>query len=74
VAKSSTTQRQHLLSINQAAEYAAVSTKTVRRRIADGTIPAVRLGPRAIRVRLQDIDAALRPIPTVGGGPGGEAA
>jgi excisionase family DNA binding protein len=60
-------ERQHLLSINQAAEYAAVSTKTLRRRIADGTIPAVRLGPRAIRVRPADLDAALRPIPSAGG-------
>ena len=67
MAKSSTTQSQHLLSISQAAEYAGVSTKTLRRRIADGTIPACRLGPRAIRVRLSDVEAALRPIPTTGG-------
>jgi excisionase family DNA binding protein len=66
MSRSSTTHARHLVSIGQAADYAGVSTKTLRRRIADGTIPAVRLGPRAIRVRLDDVEAALRPIPTAG--------
>lgn len=55
-----------LASINAAAEYAGVSTKTIRRRISDGTIRGYRLGPRAIRVDLRELDAALRPIPTAG--------
>jgi len=62
--RSTTTAQRHRVSITQAAEYAGVSAKTIRRRIADGTIPAERLGPRLIRVRLDDVDAALRPIPT----------
>jgi excisionase family DNA binding protein len=66
MSRSSTSYTDHLISIGQAAAYAGVSTKTLRRRIADGTIPAVRLGPRAIRVRPGDIEAALRPIPTAG--------
>jgi len=65
--RSASTAQRHLVSIHQAADYAGVSTKTLRRRIADGTIPAERLGPRLIRVRLADVDAALRPIPTTGG-------
>ncbi len=53
-----------LISISEAAETYGVSTKTVRRRIADGTIPARRLGPRLVRIDVRDADAALRPIPT----------
>lgn len=52
------------LSIHQAAQCVAVSDKTIRRRIADGTIPAYRCGRRAIRIRLDDLEAALRRIPS----------
>lgn len=50
--------------LQAAAEYLGVSTKTVRRMISDGQIPACRVGgPRgAIRLRLSEIDAALYPI------------
>ncbi|GAC1574375.1 MAG: hypothetical protein NVS3B18_07960 [Candidatus Dormibacteria bacterium] len=43
-----------------AARRVGVSTKTLRRRVADGTVGAYRVGPRLIRV---DIDAmfVLRP-------------
>lgn len=51
-------------SIADAADYAACSGKTIRRRIADGTIPAYRFGKRSLRVDLADIDGALSPIPT----------
>lgn len=54
-----------LASIAAAADYAACSGKTIRRRIADGTIPAYRFGKRSLRVDLADIDGALSPIPTV---------
>ncbi len=56
-----------LASLPDAAEYACVSTKTVRRRIADGTLIGYRFGPRAIRVDLDELDRALAPIPAVGG-------
>ncbi len=59
--------------IATAAAFYGVSPKTVRRRIADGTIPAHRLGPRLIRVDLADVEAALRLIPA-GGGPHGDTA
>ena len=51
-------------SINAAADYAGVSTKTLRRRISDGTVTGYRFGPRALRVDLNEVDRALRPIPT----------
>lgn len=53
-------------SIADAAEYAACSGKTIRRRIADGTLPAYRLGKRALRVDLNELDDALQQIPTAG--------
>lgn len=57
-----------LESIPHAAEYLGVSTKTIRRYIAAGRVTGYRTGPRLIRVDLNELDAMLRPIPTVGGG------
>jgi excisionase family DNA binding protein len=39
-----------LLSIAQLTEVTGLSAKTIRRRIADGTLRAYRLGPRCIRI------------------------
>jgi excisionase family DNA binding protein len=36
--------RRPLWTIDDAARYLRVSTRTIRRRVADGTIPAIRLG------------------------------
>lgn len=58
----------HLISINDAAKYAGVSTKTIRRWIASGRVTGLRAGPRLIRVDLNELNAMLRPIPTAGGG------
>lgn len=58
-----------LISIAQAAERLGLSTDTVRRRIADGTLPARRVGPRTIRLDARDVDALVRPIPTVSAAP-----
>ncbi len=45
------------------------SVRTIRRQVSEGRIPAFRLpGSRLLRVRLADADAALRPLPTAGGG------
>lgn len=53
-----------LVSIQHAAEYADVHPKTIRRRIADSSLTGYRMGPRVIRVDLDEVDALLRPIPT----------
>jgi excisionase family DNA binding protein len=66
--------RQRLLSVAEAAEQLSASTKTVRRRIADGTLTGYRMGPRLIRVDQNELEALLRPIPTAGQGSGGAAA
>jgi len=52
------------LSLEEAAEVMSLSTRTIRRRISDGTIPAYQCGRRAIRVRLDELEAALRRIPS----------
>ena len=46
------------LSLEEAAEAMSVSVKTIRRWIAAGTLPAYRCGKRAIRIKLEDLEAA----------------
>ncbi len=53
-------------SIKKGAEVAQVSARTIRRRIADGSITGYRFGPRILRVDLNEIEALLKPIPTAG--------
>ena len=53
-----------LLSITQAADILGLSTKTIRRRIAAGDLPAYRNGRRLIRVKASDLDRLFRRIPT----------
>lgn len=51
----------------EAATYARCNPKTIRRRIADGTLTGYRLGPRLLRVDLNEVDdRLLRPVPTGG--------
>lgn len=56
-----------LESVPAAADYLGVSPKTIRQRIADGTLTGYRFGPRVLRVDLNEVEASLRPIPTAGG-------
>ena len=55
-----------LVSLTEAAEMLAVSTKTVRRYIAAGDLDAVRLGRRTIRIKTDSIDRFIdaRPVST----------
>lgn len=54
------------ISIQDAAELLGVSTDTVRRRIADGSLAAYRVGPRLLRVDRAAVEALAQPVPTVG--------
>lgn len=54
------------VTVAEAAAFVGCAEKTIRRRIADGSIPGYRLGPRMIRVRLSEVTAALRPVPSGG--------
>jgi excisionase family DNA binding protein len=52
-----------LESLEVAAEYVSCSTSTIRRFIADGRLVGYRVGPRLLRVDLNELDGLLRPIP-----------
>lgn len=52
------------VSLADAAEILGQSVKTLRRRIAAGTLPAYRFGPRSIRVKLEDLEASGHRIPS----------
>lgn len=54
-----------LSSINGAAEAADVCDKTIRRWIAEGRITGYRVGPRLIKVDLDELEASFQ---RVGGG------
>jgi excisionase family DNA binding protein len=43
----------------EAAEYLRVTDRTIRQMIADGRLRAYSLGNRVIRLRLDEIDAAM---------------
>lgn len=69
IAVSTTTvpRRRQLVSLADAAKLLDVSVRTLRRRIADGTLPAYRVG-RLLKVNPDDLERIVRPIPTVGSG------
>jgi excisionase family DNA binding protein len=48
-------------SLDIAAEYFGVTRRTIERYVADGRINAYRLGPRLIRLDLDEFDALLTP-------------
>ncbi|MGX0781854.1 helix-turn-helix transcriptional regulator [Dermabacter hominis] len=54
-----------LVTLERAAERLGVTPRTIRRQIASGNITGYRIGNRAVRVSLADVDALARPIPTV---------
>jgi excisionase family DNA binding protein len=54
------------ISLSAAAEQCGISERTMRRYIAEGKLPAYRLGKRQIRVKSVDLDALLVRIPTAG--------
>jgi excisionase family DNA binding protein len=64
--KSATTPQRHsLVSCAQAAAYADVSTKTVRRWISGGRLTGYRVGPRLVKVDLADLDKMIKRVPVV---------
>lgn len=64
-----TATRPRWVSQQQAAEYLGVTDRTVRNYISRGVLPGRRVrGSRLVRIDRADLDAMLRPIPTVGGG------
>ncbi|WP_347343486.1 helix-turn-helix domain-containing protein [Jatrophihabitans telluris] len=65
--RASNTALRSLSTIQQVATANHVSERTVRRWIASGLITGYRMGPRLIRLDMDEVERLLRPIPTVGG-------
>jgi excisionase family DNA binding protein len=51
-----------LLTIRETAELLRVSEITVSRWVKQGRLPAMRVGPRAVRIRRHDIERVLEPV------------
>ena len=66
MATSAAKHARHLVSIDQAARLVDVSSRTIRRRIADGSLTGYRFGPRIIRVDVAELEALLVRIPAAG--------
>ena len=54
-----------LVPTSTAAKYVSCNERTIRRYITAGRLTGYRVGPRLIRVDLDELEAMLRPIPTL---------
>lgn len=52
------------VSVTDAAKYVGCCTKTIRRYVAHGLLTGYRVGPRLLRVDLNELDAMLTRVPT----------
>lgn len=52
------------LTVPQACAQMQVGQRTLRRWIAEGQLPAYRMGDQLIRIRASDLDVMCRPIPS----------
>ncbi len=52
-----------VLNVNEAAGYLRVTPGTIRRWVAAGLLPAVRVGPRIVRIKFTDLLAFLEQYP-----------
>ncbi len=51
-------------SLAEAAERTGLSTRTLRRRIAEGSLRAYRVGPRILRLDPVEVDRLMVPVQT----------
>ncbi|MGE3842423.1 MAG: helix-turn-helix domain-containing protein [Vicinamibacterales bacterium] len=54
--------RKTYITQQEAADILGVTDRTIRNMAAQGRLRAYRLGPRMIRLRLDEVEAALQPI------------
>lgn len=54
--------RRRYVTPTQAAEYIGVTPRTIRQMLADGRLRGYQCGARLIRLDLNEIDAAMRPV------------
>ncbi len=50
------------ITLKEAAEVLCITDRTVRNMVADGRLRAYRLGPRVVRLRLDEVESALVPM------------
>jgi excisionase family DNA binding protein len=58
-ASNSAARRRRYVKIVEAADYLAVTDRTIRQMIADGRLTAYRSGSRLVRLDLDEVDAAM---------------
>jgi hypothetical protein len=58
-----------LVSLAAGAAFADVSIRTLRRYIAQGRLTGYRIGPRLVKVDLNELEQLARPIPAARAGP-----
>lgn len=56
------------VTLEVAAQHVSVTVPGIRKFIAEGRLTGYRLGKRAIRVDMREVDALLVPIPTAKSG------
>lgn len=56
-------ERRRLGSVTEAAAHAGVHDKTIRRWIKNGDLTGYRVGPKFVRVDMDELDEWLRPTP-----------
>jgi excisionase family DNA binding protein len=54
------------LTPDEATEYTKFTRRTLDRYVHDGLLTAYRMGPRAVRFHIDDLDALALPIPAGG--------
>lgn len=64
-----TAARTRYVTLSDAADYLSVTERTIRNFIARGELTGYRVGSRAIRIDMRELEALLTPIPSaaVGG-------
>ncbi|MCE3555444.1 helix-turn-helix domain-containing protein [Pseudonocardia sp. RS11V-5] len=60
------TPKRQLVSLSTAAEYADCGVNTIRRWISEGRLPGYRLGPKLLKVDLNELDELAQRVPTAG--------
>ena len=55
--------RSEFVTVAEVAAELNVTQRFVRRLIADGELHAVKVGSRLVRIRREDVEAILRPMP-----------
>jgi excisionase family DNA binding protein len=51
-----------LISIDVAAQELGISRRTVRRLISSGELPAYKVGPGSLRIKVADLDKVMVPV------------